>query len=130
MLYTSYFAMSARLPVTVKPVSISRTTPLWFKGLTYEKLAPSYELLWAYKKQRLETKDYSDWYYKETLDLLDAQEIYRELLSVGTPDVAVCCYERPAYFCHRSIVSGWLTYYCKVPVDEYLTYLPTIKRTV
>lgn len=124
MIHTSYFAMASRLPLNVKPISISRSPPRWFQGLHYAKLAPSHELLWAYKTGNVDTKGYTDWYQKETLDVLDPKEIVHELLSIGTPDVAICCYERPTLFCHRTLVGQWLSHILDTDICEFSNYLP------
>lgn len=107
-IYTSYFAKLKKLPPNIVPISICGKAPDWYTGLQYKKLAPKYGFFMKWK----ETHDndyYIEHFNKEVLNLLDKEEIKKELyiLSQGK-DIALICYEKPTDFCHRHLVAKWL----------------------
>ena len=110
---TSYYSKSANNP---NAVSIAAKCPDFYKGREYKKLAPKY---WFFKKYKDDgdEKFYTEHYYKEVLDKLDAQEVYNEL----GHDSILLCYETPDKFCHRHIVAEWLSYKLGIEVEEYKT---------
>lgn len=135
MIYTSYFNNIENLPKDFIPVAICGKITNDYTGLRYKKLAPKY----SFWKVWEETKD-NDYYermYKETvLDKLDILEVLDELYELVKPtlskelvnyiDICNCpwwdnpeinivliCYETPDEFCHRHLVSKWLSVVCK-----------------
>jgi hypothetical protein len=86
----------------LRSVSIARGTPNFYKGPRYEKLAPSWELIRAYKDGMPEDV-YEAVYRGEVLSKLTPEIIRADLLE-GT---ILLCWERDG-FCHRHIVNSWL----------------------
>jgi hypothetical protein len=86
-----------------RSVSIARSTPGFYKGPRYEKLAPSWELIRAYKDEMLSEDVYEAVYRSEVLSKLTPDIIRADLLD-GT---ILLCWERNG-FCHRHIVNSWL----------------------
>lgn len=107
---TSYFAKVKELEECgILPISISQRAPDWYHGLQYKKLAPSYRLLMNYKFRKHDDMDYTNQFYAEVLDTLDAADVVRELCAMaGDRDIALLCYEKPSDFCHRHLVAEWL----------------------
>lgn len=125
MIYTSYFAQMRNFPENVIPISICAKPPVWYKGLQYKKLAPSYDILMNYKAVPDE-ENYIRRYKKEILEqinindvLMDLywlipEDIRKQLSEVGGvwyehPDIhiALLCFEKPSDFCHRHLVADW-----------------------
>ncbi|MCM1223922.1 MAG: hypothetical protein NC548_56665, partial [Lachnospiraceae bacterium] len=127
MLYTTYFAYLRHIKDgdNVIPISIAAKPPVWWTGLKYEKLAPSYECLMKYKKDG-NTKDYVQRYCKETLGELNPIDVACDFLRLIPSDkqklvdmvncplwenpyvhIALVCYEKPEDFCHRHIDRAW-----------------------
>jgi len=105
---TSYFAQAGFLHKDRELVSISRVTPDWFTAsfptsIIALELAPSMELLLAYKNDEISEKDYEIRYRDETLSLLDPKEIAEKY-----KNSVFLCYEKTGDFCHRRILASWL----------------------
>ena len=109
-LYTNYFAYMRHVIAVdnVTFVSIARKTPDSVSCLSYDKLAPSWDILREYK----ETGDighYTKRYKEEILDKLNVYEVMEELrLFNRDGEIHLLCYETPDKFCHRSLVRQWL----------------------
>ena len=116
MIYTSYFAKLKSLPENIIPISICGKAPNGWKGLEYKKLAPKYDFFNKWKENH-DNDYYTKCFNEQVLDKLDAREVYGDLMTlcgVGTttnitPHIALICYEKPSDFCHRHLVSEWLT---------------------
>jgi uncharacterized protein YeaO (DUF488 family) len=103
---TSYFAKSKKIDSTgYKPVSIARTNPSWYEGEVYKTIAPTSSLLYDYKQGNLTEEEYTTRYKEEVLDRLDPKAVFDEL----GEDAILLCYEKSEDFCHRQLVSAWLT---------------------
>lgn len=87
-------------------LAICRFAPTWFYGPVWTALAPSIELLEAYKANKISKEEYCKVFYRETLSKLDAKEAYEELKKRGFP--TLLCFERQGLFCHRHLVQEWL----------------------
>lgn len=103
MIYTSYFA-KLKQGKGVK-ISISRFYPKWLKAadIDYQELnlAPSVNLLRAYKAGTLTKKEYEDIYVAET-----KIEFIENLIAFSKDkDVTLYCYEKSGEFCHRRILA-------------------------
>ena len=83
MIYTSYFAKLKSLPENIIPISICAKTPEWYKGLTYKKLAPGYDILMKYKANKDE-ESYTKNYKEQVLSNLDPEKVAYELLLTTT----------------------------------------------
>jgi len=109
---TSYFAKSSKNPGAI---SIARSSPHNYKGLSYIQLAPSWDLLNWYKNTlRMKTsiaktnEGYAWRYRREVLHYLDPNIVYAELLKLTIHEPILLCWERPGEFCHRILVAKWL----------------------
>lgn len=114
MLFTSYFAKSKALKEAgIVEVSISRSVPAWYNGLSYTKLAPTWEILKKYKADG-DWNAYVTEYKRQVLSKLDAHQVYAEITKLVEDytghkfqHVALLCFERSGNNCHRNIVSDW-----------------------
>lgn len=103
MIYTSYFAIQKNNPNTV---AICRGIPAWFKGPSYQALAPSWSILKEWKESAQDTEaiaHYTKRYQQEVLAHLDPERIYQDL-----NHKTLLCYEKREDFCHRHLVAQWL----------------------
>lgn len=107
---TSYFAKSSN---NFYAVSIAGKTPDWFSGKRYKKLAPHIGFFKKYKEDGDEAF-YRVQYQKEVLDKLDPREVYEEL----GENAVLLCYEKPGKFCHRHLVSEWLSKSLGIEITE------------
>lgn len=111
-MYTGYFAKYKKYQEEgLIPVSIARKTPYWFNGDSYIILAPKYTLINDYKNGTITEEEYTIRYNK-WLSCLVPEHVIEELSSFGDLDkIVLCCYEKPTDFCHRHLVSKWLSNY-------------------
>lgn len=132
MIFTTYFARLKNIPKNVIPVSICAKAPQWYDGLQYKKLAPKYGFFSEWKKTQ-DNDYYIEHFNSEMLDTLDFQRVLDELQVMLPEDVkekmqspvwrnadwhiALVCYEKPADFCHRHLVSKWLAEH-GIPCNE------------
>lgn len=101
-LFTSYYARSGKNP---NAVSISAKAPSFYTGKVYLPLAPSWELLRAYKSGQVDEWGYTEWY----LRLLTERKLTPEHVVGELEEGSVLlCYEKSKDFCHRHIVAEWL----------------------
>lgn len=114
MIYTSYFskvsALPNKLPNGFVAISIAGKSPSWYSGAKYRILAPKY---WFYAKYKEDGDSdyYTEQYYKEVLNNLNADRVVNDLyrLKKGiSGDIVLLCYESPSKFCHRHLVAEWL----------------------
>lgn len=110
MIYTSYFAALRRLPSVYVPIAISRFVPQGYNGLRYLPLAPSSSILYDYKRFN-DKEDYVRRFNQEVLGQSNPDTVVNELneLASGHGPIVLVCYERSDSFCHRHLVSAWLT---------------------
>ena len=110
MLYTSYFSNIKKLPKDIIPISIAAKAPSWYNGYEYKVLAPSFSIFKEYK-ETLNEEQYVSRYSYEILRKLNPHYIARDLLKLSNnKSFALICYEKPDKFCHRHLVSFWLTF--------------------
>ena len=101
MIYTGYFAMVKRYTEAgLTPVSIARFNR-YFSGIKYPALAPPAEMI------KMDEGEYIPRYKEQVLGTLNPSEVADELQKLGG-QVILLCYEKPADFCHRQLVSEWL----------------------
>jgi hypothetical protein len=115
MMHTSYFA---NLRHIASPVSISRWPPKWYKGPQYPLLAPTPAILRDYRDGRIDEVGYTEAFLRDVLGPLDPAQVQGDLVSRFGPDATLLCYENPADFCHRHIVSWWFENYLGIAVTE------------
>lgn len=120
MIYTSYFAKIKELDLDgLVPITICGSVPHNYYGAHYPKLAPR----WNFFSKWLETED-NDYYIKNYNDLvlskLKPEEVYKDLYNLAgeTSNFAMICYETPNKFCHRHLVSRWLSDH-GIPCQEW-----------
>ena len=107
MIYTTYFAKLNKLPINVVPISICISVPGFYNGLQYKKIAPTYDLLARYKRDK-DIRYYTEYFNQNILGPLDPHVIATELQNMGDgKDVALVCYEKSSDFCHRHLVAKW-----------------------
>lgn len=106
---TSYFAKYKK----ENGVSIALSTPNWFQGEEYKKLAPPKKLLYDYKSRLVDKEEYKNIYLKEVLNRLDPKEVAKDL-----NDKVLLCYEKAGDFCHRRLVAEWLEENLNIKVEE------------
>ena len=106
-IFTSYFSNSRILKEAgVRIVSIARYAPRFMdkRDILAEKkeLAPKANML------KMSDEEYKP-LFKGILEKLDPELVIAELkaLAKGGP-IAMCCFEKPPQFCHRSMVADWL----------------------
>lgn len=110
MIYTSYFANVNKLPKDFVKVSISRFPPKWLEGQIKQcsVLAPSAELLKAYKSHQISDLEYIDWYKQQisSLPIETKRKLFNRLkfyANSSEHNLVLLCYEVPGQFCHRHI---------------------------
>ncbi len=116
MIQTSYFANHRHFPDGKKTVSISAFTPNGVNVDSYAlELAPRPQLLKEYKEGIIDEAGYRKRYIDEVLVYLDPIDVSRRY-----KDCIFLCYEKTGEFCHRHIVSEWLSS-AGVPVEEVMS---------
>ena len=110
MIYTSYFANINKIPRDFVKVSIARFPP---KGLQNQVkqcsiLAPSPELLKAYKNHQISDLEYTNWYQQQlnAMPVDTKRELFKYLKYFNgsqNHNLVLLCYEAPNAFCHRHI---------------------------
>lgn len=109
MIYTSYFANLRNLPEGVVPVAICGGLPKFYKGLVFKDLAPEYNSFKEYKESG-DVGAFSKKYDELVLAKLNVSDVVHKLYKLsGGMDVCLVCYEKSGSFCHRELVSRWLT---------------------
>ena len=120
MIYTSYFANAIKLDKNkYLPVGITRFPPKWFVGHNIEIVAPSKELLFRWKSKEIN----EDMYKAEYIDYLESnkEQIISYFQMLNHPyekDIVLCCYEKSEDFCHRYILSTWLSQTMGLQIKE------------
>lgn len=131
-IYTSYFANLKNLEEAgIYCVSICNKVPGFFNGPNIESVAPNNSILWQYKKSGQTDEDreiYKKRYIEEVLCAYRFHpEYFTDLLksfskSEGGKDIALLCYEKPGYFCHRHILADWLNSRLDCHIEEFPVY--------
>lgn len=111
-LYTSYYAKSG---THLKAISISANAPAFYSGDKYLALAPSWELIRAYKSGQVDESGYVEWYMRL---LKDRKLIPQQVADNLAEESILLCYEKSGDFCHRHIVAEWLEAGADVEVTE------------
>ena len=114
-MYTGYFAKLKKYQEAgLVPVSIALKSPDWYHGLEYKQLAPSWDILSAWKSG--EYQGDVDYYTQEFNDkILKNRSIttvihdLTELTNAEPNNIILLCYEKPEDFCHRHLVADWIT---------------------
>lgn len=113
---TSYF-FSNKLTKDMNLVSIAGLSPKEFREKFpdmkhYNDLKPPKELVLGYKSGKISKKDYKR-IYLEQLNKLDPFKVYNEL-----KNSVILCWEKPNEFCHRHIISEWISNNTGIKIEE------------
>lgn len=127
MIYTSYFAKTKELTNNYTSIAICTIVPNWWKGLTYNKVAPPLRLLQVYKDDN-NVDYYTQRYTSQVLDKTSPKRVLREIFQLLPSEVqrtlesetsnwwesseyhiVLLCYEKSGDFCHRHLLARWLT---------------------
>ncbi len=116
-LFTSYYARNGKHP---SAISISAKAPFYYAGKTYPPLAPSWDLLKAYKSGTIDSDGYTAWYLKILIEerKLDPNKVIEEL----GDGAVMLCYEKIGDFCHRHVVADWLNITTGIKVTELINW--------
>lgn len=99
-------------------VSISASMPKYFKGKHIKPLAPSWDILNAFKAGQIDELEYT----KQYLALLTTRNLTPESVYENIPNGTIMlCYEKPGDFCHRRILATWLENHLGVEIPEWET---------
>ena len=111
MIYTGYFnRLNSYIKAGLVPISIAGKCPDFYKGIEYKKLAPKYSFFIEYKNKQINSDQYTEKYNKLVLEPLDKIKIIEELnILADNKDIVLLCWEKPNEFCHRNLVSKWLS---------------------
>lgn len=110
---TGYYAqLSNYLMKNYFPIPISIVPPKWFpkKYLKDIKLnlSPTHKILTLYKNNDLDEESYINMFYEDVLNKNNINHILNQLTNISNK-IVLLCYEKPFNFCHRHIVSYWLS---------------------
>jgi len=101
--------------------------PVDWTGPIYLKLAPTREIFYDIKHGKITQEEYIKRYKKDVLEKLNPQETYEML-----KNYVLLCYEKPLFdinnkiinegksFCHRHLVSKWLSEKLKIEISEWV----------
>lgn len=107
---TSYFSKSAKHQ---NAVSIAFKNPPTFQGRHFTALAPPKWLIRKFKRNP-DTDEYTAFYYKEVLNKLDPEKVYKQL----GENAVLLCWENRTKFCHRHLVAKWFKQRLGIKVTE------------
>lgn len=124
MIFTSYFGNMKNIRQKnpdIVFISIAGNTPDWVINqencFQMREFAPKYNWWkeWHEKfKDRYESEESKRWYEKRYFDTilssLNLNDVMKSLKAFSNgKDVCFLCYETPEKFCHRHLMSKWLT---------------------
>ena len=123
-LFTSNYARAGANP---NALAISAKAPPWYQGKTFPLLAPTWDILHAYKRGEID----QDEYIRRYLLLLKKRKLTPDSVVEMLPDGAILlCYEKPSDFCHRRIVADWIELETDIKVNELLLEKEKPKRSI
>lgn len=129
MIYTGYYSALYKYLIKVPTltfVSISGKPPKGWHQYHYKQLAPSYSIWKEWTDNQslpLEEKIelYTTRFNNEILEKLDPFVVVNDLYELTNSfDIMLLCYEKFNNFCHRHLVSKWLTQRTFQPVNEII----------
>lgn len=129
-IYTGYYAQMKKYTAAgLVPVSIAYLTPVWYHGEVCFEIAPKRELLKGYKAGTTTQEEYAK-QYLNFLSTVHWSEVIDKFYDISErnddKDLVLCCYEKPADFCHRHILAKYLTEK-GLTVNEYFIRKPITK---
>lgn len=113
-MFTGYFAkLDSYKAAGLTAVSICGKAPEWYDGFQYKKVAPKigFFMEWKNGSHKGDNAYYVDHFKREVLDTLNADDVVNDLAKYcdDIDKLVLLCYEKPGDFCHRHLVSEWLT---------------------
>lgn len=109
--YTSYIAVSKKIPSDILQVSIMRFCPNYYTpDMELKGLAPKQDDLLAYKYGKISELEFIRRYNEKVLSRVDGDKLdtYFNSLSNKPNGVAFICVEKPDAFCHRHLLARHL----------------------
>lgn len=100
-IYTSNYARQKDNPLAI---AISREPPEWYEGEHFEQLAPTWELITAFRSGKIDEAQYA----KQYLLQLKQRKIDPYIFAEFPDGTMLLCYESPNKFCHRHLLSMWV----------------------
>ena len=119
MIITTYYSRLKDIPSGYLKLSVSRYLPSDLKKVVdghILRLAPSQGLLNEYKNTDMNFEDMKMKFTKE-LENFKSQSTLREIAETDE-NIALICYEKDSFSCHRSIISEILINEFNVKVKE------------
>lgn len=104
MIYTSYFSKIKNLDDSYIIIGVTRFPPSKFKN-NISFIAPSEWLLYKYKNNKINEKEYEEIYTKELDCKIDLFLEYLKRIQTNNKHIVLCCYEKSEKFCHRHILA-------------------------
>lgn len=141
--YTSYYANLKNIPKTYLCLGISYICPEWLREYNDEHpnflfiknkcLAPSQELLFDIKNNKISEEEYKSRYIHELfgniinkMGYIDIPQFFKEMSNnietgceVQYEGIVFLCYEKPGMFCHRHLLRRLLNFIYKIPCKEF-----------
>ena len=115
MIFTSNYARSGAYSLSF---AISKKPPDWYTGKCLPQLAPTWELLNAYKKEEISQDDYVEVY----IALLKKRQFTPQRIVDALPhNSRLLCYESPGEFCHRRVLAHWIEDEIGLVIPEYIS---------
>lgn len=88
-------------------------------GIEYKKLAPKYDFFIKWKNKIITDSQYIVEYNDLVLSKLNADILIEELIErTKSFKIILLCWEKPELFCHRHLISDWLSKNTKIKVEE------------
>lgn len=111
-IYTTYFANLRNVPENSVVVSIAQFPPRGINIPCFKELAPSPELLSAYKQGRVDEQGYTSIFMEQLANLPNLNQIKAHMAKYTAgqdKSLVFVCYEGKNKFCHRHLVAQFFS---------------------
>ena len=111
-IYTTYFANLKNVPENSVVVSIAQFPPRGINIPCFKDLAPTPELLTAYKKGQVDEQAYTNIFVQQLANLPNLTQIKAHLAKYTADQdksLVFVCYEGKGKFCHRHLVAQFFS---------------------
>ena len=119
--YTGYFARIEKYKeLGLYPVSIARFNPKGMNIFTWSAVAPSEEILRDYKSGKITELEYEFRYrlQLQSRNILEDLSFIDSKIPSQNKGVVLCCYEKSDSFCHRHILSEYISEKFAINIEE------------